>query len=36
MASLRAQGGGDLDHTALLLQVERLSGTIGELRAEMT
>ncbi|WP_278235814.1 2-hydroxy-3-oxopropionate reductase [Isoptericola sp. AK164] len=26
MASLRAQGGGSLDHSALLLQVERLSG----------
>jgi 2-hydroxy-3-oxopropionate reductase len=26
MASLRAQGMGDLDHSALLLQVERLSG----------
>lgn len=26
MASLRAQGGGALDHSALLLQVERLSG----------
>lgn len=26
MASLRAQGGGDLDHSALLLQVEELSG----------
>jgi 2-hydroxy-3-oxopropionate reductase len=26
MASLRAQGKGDLDHSALLLQVEELSG----------
>lgn len=26
MSSLRAQGGGSLDHSALLLQVERLSG----------
>lgn len=32
MASLRAQGGGSLDHSALLLQVERLSG----LRADLT
>jgi 2-hydroxy-3-oxopropionate reductase len=31
MASLRAQGGGSLDHTALLLQVERLSGRSNEL-----
>ncbi|PRX96622.1 2-hydroxy-3-oxopropionate reductase [Allonocardiopsis opalescens] len=30
MASLRAQGFGDLDHSALLLQVERLSGREGE------
>lgn len=26
MAALRAQGHGDLDHSALLLQVEQLSG----------
>lgn len=31
MASLRAQGGGSLDHSALLLQVERLSGRANEL-----
>ena len=31
MASLRAQGGGSLDHSALLLQVERLSGRSNEL-----
>jgi 2-hydroxy-3-oxopropionate reductase len=30
MASLRAQGMGGLDHSALLLQVERLSGRAGE------
>lgn len=33
MASLRAQGGGSLDHSALLLQVERLSGRGDELGA---
>jgi 2-hydroxy-3-oxopropionate reductase len=26
MASVRANGGGDLDHSALLLAIERLSG----------
>ena len=31
VASLRAQGGGALDHSALLLQVERLSGRRNEL-----
>lgn len=31
MASLRAQGGGSLDHSALLLLVERLSGRANEL-----
>ena len=31
MSSLRAQGGGSLDHSALLLQVERLSGQWNEL-----
>jgi 2-hydroxy-3-oxopropionate reductase len=30
MASLRAQGMGDLDHSALLLQVEELSGRAGQ------
>lgn len=36
MASLRAQGGGSLDHSALLLQVEQLSGRgqDGKLAAE--
>ncbi|MEL5953574.1 2-hydroxy-3-oxopropionate reductase [Streptomyces sp. CLV115] len=33
MASLRAQGSGSLDHSALLLQVERLSGLTNELDA---
>ncbi|PZF83824.1 2-hydroxy-3-oxopropionate reductase [Jiangella anatolica] len=31
LASLRAQGGGQLDHSALLLQVEKLSGEDNEL-----
>ncbi|MBR7741693.1 2-hydroxy-3-oxopropionate reductase [Phycicoccus sp. BSK3Z-2] len=34
VASLRAQGGGGLDHSALLLQVERLSGRDTELGRE--
>nr|WP_283136174.1 2-hydroxy-3-oxopropionate reductase [Rhizohabitans arisaemae] len=33
VASLRAQGGGSLDHSALLLQVESLSGRDNELRS---
>ncbi|GII92947.1 2-hydroxy-3-oxopropionate reductase [Sinosporangium siamense] len=33
IASLRAQGGGSLDHSALLLQVESLSGRRNELNA---
>jgi 2-hydroxy-3-oxopropionate reductase len=32
MASLRAQGAGSRDHSALLLQVERLSGKDNEPR----
>lgn len=31
IGSLRAQGGGALDHTALLMQVQRLSGLPTEL-----
>ncbi|SCL29206.1 2-hydroxy-3-oxopropionate reductase [Micromonospora pallida] len=34
VTSLRAQGGGPLDHSALLLQVERLSGRTNELDEE--
>lgn len=34
LASLRSQGGGELDHSALLLQVERLSGLKTELATD--
>ena len=36
MTALRAQGGGTLDHSALLLQVERLSGRANELSTGTT